>query len=184
MTFPKVVKVRQEFPRPRVEDVEAAIFAMGGRTLISVSAAVRKATGLCSAAPVPADLIESQVLDHLHGYEGAKPVRVGNGAWNQTQLDVFGELISAIHRYRERLGDLHPEIQAFVADLADTAARRWHETDSGIWEMRGEPRHHLSSKVMCWVALDRGIRLAHEYDVEAPLAQWKSARDEISTWRT
>ena len=87
-------------------------------------------------------------------------MRVGNGAWNQVQLDVYGELLNALHLYRERLGELHPEIQAFVADLADTAARRWRETDSGIWEMRGEPRHHLSSKVMCWVALDRAVTLA------------------------
>ena len=62
--------------------------------------------------------------------------------------------------YREQLGELHPEIQRFVADLADTAARRWRETDAGMWEMRGEPRHHLSSKVLCWVALDRAIKLA------------------------
>ena len=88
------------------------------------------------------------------------PVRVGNGAWNQTQLDVYGELLNALHLYREQLGELHPEIQRFVADLADTAARRWRETDAGMWEMRGEPRHHLSSKVLCWVALDRAVKLA------------------------
>ena len=66
-------------------------------------------------------------LPWLAGYEGSKPVRVGNGAWDQVQLDVYGELLNALHLYRERLGDLHPEIQAFVGDLADTAARRWHE---------------------------------------------------------
>ena len=97
-------------------------------------------------------------------------MRVGNGAWNQVQLDVYGELLNALHRYRERLGELHPEIQAFVADLADTAARRWRETDSGIWEMRGEPRHHLSSKVMCWVALDRAV------DARAPARRARQDR--------
>ena len=105
------------------------------------------------------DLSERE-LPHLRGWRDSRPVRVGNGAWNQTQLDVYGELLNALHVYRERLGELHPEIQAFVADLADTAARRWRETDSGIWEMRGEPRHHLSSKVLCWTALDRAVKLA------------------------
>src|SRR3712207_9579797 len=77
-------------------------------------------------------------LGHPEGGGGSRPVGVGNGAWNQVQLDVYGELLNALHLYRARLGDLHPEIQAFVADLADTAARRWQERDSGIWEMRGE----------------------------------------------
>ena len=106
-------------------------------------------------------------------------MRVGNGAWNQDQLDVYGELLSALHRYREQLGDLHPEIQSFVADLADTAARRWRERDSGIWEMRGEPRHHLSSKVLCWTALDRAVALAPQLGAFAKTDEWAARRDEI-----
>jgi GH15 family glucan-1,4-alpha-glucosidase len=124
------------------------------------------------------DLSERE-LGHLRGWRDSFPVRVGNGAWNQTQLDVFGELVSAIHTYRERLGDLHPEIQAFVSTLADTAARRWHETDRGMWEMRGEPQHHLSSKVLCWTALDRAIDLAPQLGMHAKIAEWTAARDEI-----
>jgi GH15 family glucan-1,4-alpha-glucosidase len=124
------------------------------------------------------DLSERE-LPHLTGWRGSRPVRVGNGAWNQVQLDVYGELLNALHLYRERLGDLHPEIRAFVADLADTAARRWRETDSGIWEMRGEPRHHVSSKVMCWVALDRAVKLAPRLGGQARTAEWSAARDEI-----
>src|SRR5919199_3156390 len=89
------------------------------------------------------DLSERE-LPHLRGWRDSRPVRIGNGAWNQTQLDVYGELLNALWLYRERLGELHTEIQAFAADLADTPARRWHEKDQGIWEMRGEPRHHLS----------------------------------------
>src|SRR5215208_4120102 len=84
------------------------------------------------------DLSERE-LDHLRGWRDSRPVRVGNGAWNQVQLDVYGELLMTLHLYREQLGDLHPEIQQFVADLADAAARGWTERDSGIWEMRGEP---------------------------------------------
>src|SRR5829696_8405158 len=111
--------------------------------------------------------------------EGSLQIMYGIGAWNQVQLDVYGELLNALHVYRERLGDLHPEIQAFVADLADTAARRWRETDSGIWEMRGEPRHHLSSKVMCWVALDRAVKLAPQLGEHAREQDWAAARDEL-----
>src|SRR5213595_1072446 len=106
-------------------------------------------------------------------------VRVGNGAWGQTQLDVYGELLNALHLYREQLGELHPEIHEFVAYLADTAAARWHETDAGMWEMRGEPLHHLSSKVMCWVALDRAVKLAPALGEHAKTQEWAAARDAI-----
>jgi alpha,alpha-trehalase len=123
--------------------------------------------------------LSERVLPHLRGWRDSAPVRVGNGAWDQVQLDVYGELLNSLHLYRERLGELHPEIQAFVADLADTAARRWREKDSGIWEMRGELRHHLSSKVMCWTALDRAVKLAPHLGEHAKVEEWSAARDEI-----
>jgi GH15 family glucan-1,4-alpha-glucosidase len=124
------------------------------------------------------DLSERE-LPHLSGWRESRPVRVGNGAWDQVQLDVYGELLNSLWLYREKIGDLHPEIQAFVADLADTAARRWSEKDSGMWEMRGEPRHHLSSKVLCWTALDRAVKLAPQLGQHAKLKEWEAARDEI-----
>jgi alpha,alpha-trehalase len=124
------------------------------------------------------DLTERE-LRHLRGWRESRPVRVGNGAWDQVQLDVYGELLNSLHLYHERLGDLHPEIQAFVADLADTAARRWRERDAGMWEMRGEPRHHLSSKVLCWTALDRAVKLAPRLGKFAKVEQWEAERDEI-----
>jgi len=124
------------------------------------------------------DLSERE-LTHLRGWRESRPVRVGNGAWDQVRLDVYGELLNSLWLYREKLGDLHPGIQAFVADLADTAARRWRETDSGMWEMRGEPRHHLSSKVLCWVALDRAVKLAPRLGEHAMVEPWSAARDEI-----
>ena len=124
------------------------------------------------------DLSERE-LAHLPGWRESRPVRVGNGAWNQVQLDVYGELLNALHLYHARLGDLHPEIQAFVADLADTAAARWTERDSGIWEMRGDPLHHLSSKVMCWTALDRAVKLAPQLGEHAKAEEWAAARDAI-----
>jgi len=124
------------------------------------------------------DLSERR-LPHLRGWRDSNPVRIGNGAWTQEQLDVYGELLDLLHRYREQLGDLHPEIQRFVADLADAAARRWEERDAGMWEMRGEPRHHLSSKVLCWVALDRAVELAPQLGEYAKAEEWTAARERI-----
>ena len=124
------------------------------------------------------DLSERQ-LPHLRGWRNSAPVRVGNGAWMQTQLDVYGELLNLLYVYREQLGELHPEIQRFVADLANTAARRWSEADAGMWEMRGEPRHHLSSKVLCWVALDRAVALAPQLGTYADIEHWGAERDRI-----
>jgi GH15 family glucan-1,4-alpha-glucosidase len=124
------------------------------------------------------DLSERE-LGHLRGWRDSSPVRVGNGAWEQVQLDVYGELLNSLHLYRERLGALHPEIQSFAADLADTAARRWGEPDAGMWEMRGDPRHHLSSKVLCWTALDRAVKLAPSLGDYAKVVEWSAARDEV-----
>ncbi len=124
------------------------------------------------------DLTERE-LPHLSGWRDSQPVRVGNGAWGQTQLDVYGELLNALYIYREQLGDLHPEIQEFAAYLADMAAARWSETDAGMWEMRGEPRHHLSSKVLCWVALDRAVKLAPALGSFAKVEDWTVERDRI-----
>jgi GH15 family glucan-1,4-alpha-glucosidase len=124
------------------------------------------------------DLTERE-LPHLRGWRDSSPVRVGNGAWGQTQLDVYGELLDALHLYSEQLGDLHPEIQQFIAELADAAARSWESTDQGMWEMRGEPRHHLSSKVLCWTALDRAVKLAPSLGEYAKTEAWMVSRDRI-----
>jgi GH15 family glucan-1,4-alpha-glucosidase len=104
---------------------------------------------------------------------------VGNGAWNQTQLDVYGELLNALHLYQEQLGELRPEIQRFVAALTDAAARSWREPDAGMWEMRGEPRHHLSSKVLCWAGLDRAVDLAPRLGGHGRPEAWAAERDLI-----
>jgi alpha,alpha-trehalase len=124
------------------------------------------------------DLAE-RTLPHLRGWRDSAPVRVGNGAALQEQLDVYGELLGCLHLTRGKLGDLHPEIQRFAADLADAAARRWRERDAGMWEMRGEPQHHLSSKVLCWVALDRAVRLAPQLGPFARAEEWARERDAI-----
>ncbi len=123
--------------------------------------------------------LSERTLPHLRGWRDSSPVRVGNGAWTQIQLDVYGELLSAIHQYRERLGELHPEIQRFAAELANTAMSRWKEPGAGIWEMRGPPQRHVSSALLCWVALDRAVKLAPQLGEFAREAEWSAGREAI-----
>jgi GH15 family glucan-1,4-alpha-glucosidase len=123
--------------------------------------------------------LSERTLPHLRGWRDSAPVRVGNGAWGQRQLDVYGELLNCLHLNVERLGDLHPEIQRFVAELADAAGSGWKERDAGMWEMRGDPQHHLSSKVLCWVALDRAVKLAPRLGGHAKVAGWAAERDRL-----
>ncbi len=124
------------------------------------------------------DLSERE-LSHLAGWRASRPVRVGNGAWSQRQLDVYGELLGAAQRLVEQLGELDPVTQQFLAAAADTAASRWKEKDQGIWEIRGEPRDFLYSKLMCWAALNRAIDLAPKLGAGHQVAGWAAARDEI-----
>ena len=125
------------------------------------------------------DLTERE-LPHLEGWRGSRPVRVGNGAWNQAQIDVYGELLGAAHRLAGQLSDLDEHTRRFLVACADTAAEKWTETDQGIWEVRGEPQHFLYSKVMCWVALDRAIDLADLLHAGDRVAGWSRARDEVA----
>ncbi len=125
------------------------------------------------------DLSERE-LGHLAGWRASAPVRVGNGAWNQRQLDVYGELLDAACRLPEQLDRIGPVTRRFLADLADTAAAHWQDADHGIWEIRGEPRQFLYSTLMCWVALDRAIVLADRLDALDRVSRWKITRDEIA----
>jgi alpha,alpha-trehalase len=124
------------------------------------------------------DLSERE-LPHLAGWRASRPVRVGNGAWNQRQLDVYGELLGAAHRLAGELGQPDPVTQRFLAGAAESAASRWTQKDRGIWEIRGEPRDFLYSKLMCWVALDRAIVLAPQLGAEDRTEAWTAARDQI-----
>ena len=125
------------------------------------------------------DLAERE-LPHLDGWRDSRPVRVGNGAWNQAQIDVYGELLGAAHRLAGQLSGLDEQTRDFLVACADTAAEKWREKDQGIWEVRGEAQHFLYSKVMCWVALDRAIDLADLLHASDRLADWSQARDEIA----
>jgi GH15 family glucan-1,4-alpha-glucosidase len=124
------------------------------------------------------DLSERE-LPHLRGWRGSRPVRVGNGAWSQRQLDVYGELLGAAQRLVDQLGELDPVTRSFLVAAADAAGQRWTEKDQGIWEIRGEPRDFLYSKLMCWVALDRAIGLADQLGATDRVGGWTATRDEI-----
>ncbi len=124
------------------------------------------------------DLTE-RTLPHLRGWRDSRPVRVGNGAWSQQQIDVYGELLDAAARLADQLSDLDEDVRRFLIACADTAAERWQEKDQGIWEVRGEPRHFLFSKVMCWVALDRAIGLAGLLGAGDRVETWRSVRERI-----
>ncbi|GAA2724845.1 glycoside hydrolase family 15 protein [Actinocorallia aurantiaca] len=124
------------------------------------------------------DLTE-RVLPHLSGWRASSPVRVGNGAWDQHQIDVYGELLTAAHRLADYLTEIDEGTRGFLVACADAAAFHWREPDQGIWEVRGEPRHFLHSKVMCWAALDRAIDLADLLRARGRVPEWTRERDEI-----
>jgi len=115
----------------------------------------------------------------LPGYEGAQPVRVGNAAHAQLQLDVYGELIDAFHQSRMAMLELDEGSWALECAVLEHLAEVWNQPDHGIWERRGEGRHYVSSKVMTWVAFDRGIKSAEKFGFDAPLERWRDLRDTI-----
>jgi len=118
-------------------------------------------------------------LDHLSGYRGSAPVRVGNGAANQLQLDIYGELMDAVYLYNKHAEPLHYDLWANLTTLIDWVCEHWALADEGIWEVRGGRHEFLYSRLMCWVALDRAVRLAHKRSLPAPLARWRDTRDAI-----
>ncbi|MBB2741095.1 UNVERIFIED_ORG: GH15 family glucan-1,4-alpha-glucosidase [Microbispora rosea subsp. rosea] len=123
--------------------------------------------------------LSERTLPHLRGWRGSRPVRVGNDAWNQRQIDVYGELLDAAVRLEHQICDIDDDVRRFLVACADTAAERWMEKDQGIWEIRGEPRDFLYSKLMCWVALDRGIALAGLLRAQDRMESWRRTRAEI-----
>ena len=124
------------------------------------------------------DLTE-RTLPHLGGWRESSPVRIGNGAWDQRQLDVYGELMGAVYLLREHLTGMDQITREFLVNIVEAAATRWGNKDQGIWEVRGEPRHFLYSKLMCWVALDRGIRLAELLQATDQVPAWQRVREQI-----
>jgi GH15 family glucan-1,4-alpha-glucosidase len=123
--------------------------------------------------------LEEIELPHLEGYRRSSPVRVGNGAAKQLQLDVYGELLASAYELARRQVHLEPSLRRFLAGVAERAADRWREPDFGIWEVRSEPRHFVYSKVMVWVALDRAVHLAEMGVIEGNVAHWKEQRERV-----
>jgi GH15 family glucan-1,4-alpha-glucosidase len=124
------------------------------------------------------DLEESQ-LDHLSGYAGSRPVRIGNAAYAQQQHDVWGALLDSVYLHTKAADHLDNRIWPILDKQVGEALKHWREPDAGIWEVRGELRHFTSSKIMCWVAVDRGARLARIAGEDAKAAEWELAADEI-----
>jgi len=123
-----------------------------------------------------------QELDHLEGYQGSGPVRIGNGAAKQLQLDIYGELMDSVYLYNKYGSPISYEFWSHLRQLIDWVADNWQREDEGIWEVRGGKRHYVYSKLMCWVALDRGIRLADKRSFPADRLRWTAVRDEIYEW--
>jgi GH15 family glucan-1,4-alpha-glucosidase len=124
------------------------------------------------------DLTET-TLDHLSGYGGSRPVRVGNGAYNQRQNDVYGALLDSIYIHSKTREGVPEEMAPIVYEQAEAAAAAWHMPDQGIWESRGEPKHYVSSKVLSWVALDRAARLARGYGREELATGWERESETV-----
>ncbi|MGW0593589.1 glycoside hydrolase family 15 protein [Streptosporangium sp. NPDC002607] len=123
--------------------------------------------------------LKEHVLDHLHGYEGARPVRIGNDAYQHRQNDVWGAVLDSFYIHTRSRDRLDERIWPVLKRQVESAIRHWQEPDRGIWEVRGEPRHFTSSKVMCWVAIDRGTRLALLREEFELAAHWQAIADEI-----
>ncbi|MFA9418273.1 glycoside hydrolase family 15 protein [Natrinema sp. HArc-T2] len=123
--------------------------------------------------------LEERELEHLAGYRGSQPVRVGNEAAQQRQLDIYGELLLAVDEMCQRGRALNDDEWVRIRDIVDYVCDVWDEPDAGIWEVRGGNEHFVYSKVMCWVALDRGIELGRERDRDAPLEAWRATRERI-----
>jgi GH15 family glucan-1,4-alpha-glucosidase len=124
------------------------------------------------------DLTES-TLDHLSGYEGARPVRIGNDAFRQKQHDVWGAMLDSVYLHSRSRDRLDESIWPILVRQVENAIQNWRQPDRGLWEVRGQPKHFTSSKVMCWVACDRGVRLAQLRQDEEHVRRWQAAADEI-----
>ena len=118
-------------------------------------------------------------LDHFEGYKGSRPVRIGNGAYDQLQLDIYGELMDAVYLYNKYGAPISYDFWTHLRQLVNWVCDNWQRTDEGIWEVRGGQQHFVYSKVMCWVAVDRALRLAEKRSFPADRERWQKVRDQI-----
>src|SRR5262245_20977257 len=123
--------------------------------------------------------LPEQMLDHLEGYRASRPVRIGNAAYAQLQLDIYGELMDAVYLFNNYGTPISYDLWVHLRRLVNWVVDHWHQPDEGIWEVRGGRRHFVYSKLMCWVALDRALRLADRRSLPADRERWLKARDTI-----
>jgi GH15 family glucan-1,4-alpha-glucosidase len=123
--------------------------------------------------------LTEESLNHLKGYKNSNPVRIGNDAYRQSQLDIYGALLDSVYLYNKYGAPISYDLWRNLERLLDYVCNNWHRPDEGIWEIRGEPRHFVYSKLMCWVALDRGLRLANKRSFPADQERWLKNRDQI-----
>ena len=123
--------------------------------------------------------LEEHTLDHLSGYMGSQPVRIGNGAADQLQLDIYGELMDAVYLSNKYQTPISYDFWSYLRKIINWVCDNWHRADEGIWEVRGGRAHFVYSKLMCWVAIDRGIRLAAKRSFPSDTERWVRVRDEI-----
>ncbi len=123
--------------------------------------------------------IPEETLPHLEGYRGSGPVRIGNAAARQLQLDIYGELLDSVYLFNKYGTPISYELWRYLRRLTDWVCRNWQREDEGLWETRAGRRHYVYSKVMCWVALDRALRLADQRSFPADRRRWLAVRDEI-----
>lgn len=123
--------------------------------------------------------LKEETLDHLQGYKGSQPVRVGNGAYNQLQLDIYGELMDSVYLYNKYGTPISYDLWKHLRRLINWVCDHWQRPDEGVWEVRGGKQHFVYSKLMCWVAVDRGLRLADKRSFPADRDRWLMVRDSI-----
>lgn len=123
--------------------------------------------------------MDEQVLDHLEGYKGSKPVRIGNEANNQLQLDIYGELLDTIYIYNKFYKPITYELWEIILKEIEIVEKRWHEPDHGIWEIRNEKHEFLHSRLMCWVAIDRAIKIGNDRSFPYDVQKWMKLRNDI-----
>ena len=123
--------------------------------------------------------LDETTLPHLYGYDGARPVRIGNAAWKQRQHDIWGAVLDSVYLNTKSTDRLDERIWPILTRQVDHALEHWREPDHGMWEVRGEPKHFVSSKMMCWVAADRGARLARIREDLKLAASWEAAAEDI-----
>jgi len=123
--------------------------------------------------------LTEETLDHLDGYKGSRPVRVGNGAYNQLQLDIYGELMDSVYLFNKYGSPISYDLWVHLRKLINWVCDNWQRKDEGVWEVRGGQQHFIYSKLMCWVAVDRGLRLADKRSFPADRERWITVRDQI-----